>query len=131
MEQQHFADDSQIHRSSQLSDIDHAQDCVSDIRYWMTDNKLQPNEDKTDDSSKLQDAPTSLSICQTTVTFSDSVRNLGFYPDKELSMKQHSISYAKQLSLNFVESAIFDSTAQLMPQRLLLSPLYCPRLPHR
>ena len=40
-------------------------------------------------SSKLQDAPASLSICQTTVTFSDSVRNLGFYLDKELSMKQH------------------------------------------
>ena len=40
-------------------------------------------------SSKLQDAPASLSICQTTVTFSDSVRNLGFYMDKNLSMKQH------------------------------------------
>ena len=82
MKQQHFADDSQLHRSSQPSDIDQAvlsvQDCVSNIKDWMTDNKLQ-----------LNDAPAFLSICQTTVTFSDSVKTLGFYMDKDLSMKQH------------------------------------------
>ena len=59
----------------------------------MTDNKLQLNKDKTEallfNSSKLQDPPTSLFMCQTTVTFTDSVRNLGFYLDKELSMKEH------------------------------------------
>ena len=59
----------------------------------MTDNKLQLNEDKTEallfNSSKLQDPPSSLSICQTTVIFSDFVRNLGFYLDKDLSMKEH------------------------------------------
>ena len=69
------------------------QDCVSDTKDWMIDNKLQLNVDKTKamlfNSSKLQDTPASLSICQTTVTFSDSVRNIGFYLDKNLSMKQH------------------------------------------
>ena len=59
----------------------------------MTDNKLQLNEDKTEallfNSSKLQDPPSSLSICQTTVTFSESVRNLSFYINKGLSMKEH------------------------------------------
>ena len=68
-------------------------DCISDIKDRMTDNKLQLNEDKTEallfNSSKLQDPPSSLSICQTTVTFSDFVRNLGFYLDKDLSMKEH------------------------------------------
>ena len=67
------------------------QDCVSDIKDWMTDNKLQLNVDKTKaklfSSSKLQDAPAPLSICQT-VTFSDRVRNLGFYLYKDLTMKQ-------------------------------------------
>ena len=136
MEQQRFADDSQIRRSSQPSDIDqtvlNVQDNGSDIRYWMTDNKLQPNEDKTEEmlfnSSKLQDALASLSICQTTVTFSDSVRNLGFYLDKDLSMKQHINFICKQLSFNFVDSALFNSTSQVMTQRLLLSLLYCPGL---
>ena len=117
---------SQLHRSSQPPDVDQTvlsvQDCVSDIKDWMTDNKLQPNEDKTEamlfNSSKLQDVPASLSICQTTVS-----TRIKISPWNSIS-----ISYAKQLSVNFVESALFDSTSQLMPQRLLLSPLYCPRL---
>ena len=58
----------------------------------MIDNKLQLNEDKTEaplfNSSKLQDAPASLSMCQTTVTFSDSVRNRGFFMDKGLSRER-------------------------------------------
>ena len=76
----------------------------NDIKDWMTDNKLQLNKDKTEallfNSSKLQDPPTSLFMCQTTVTFTDSVRNLGFYLDKDLSMKEH---------VNFIcETAFFE-----------------------
>ena len=96
MEYQPIADDSQLHRSPQPSDTDQTvlsvQECVSDVNDWMIDNKLQLNEDKTEallfNSSKLQDAPASLSMCQTTVTFSDSVRNLGFYMDKGLSRER-------------------------------------------
>ena len=40
-------------------------------------------------SSKLKHPPASLSICQATISFSDSVRNLGFYLDKDSSMKKH------------------------------------------
>ena len=38
---------------------------------------------------KLKHPPEPLSICQATISFSDSVRNLGFYLDKDLSMKEH------------------------------------------
>ena len=38
-------------------------------------------------SSRLQNTPTSLSVCQTDICFSDSVRNLGFYFDNNLTMK--------------------------------------------
>ena len=59
----------------------------------MTENKLQLNADKTEtmlfNSSKLKHPPAPLSICQATISFSDSVRNLGFYLDKDLSMKDH------------------------------------------
>ena len=83
MQHQLFADYSQLHRSSQPSDIDQTvlsvQDCISDIKEWITDKKFQQNEDKTEamlfNSPKLQAAPASLSVCQTTVTFSDPVRN--------------------------------------------------------
>ena len=96
MEYQPIADDSQLHRSPQPSDTDQTvlsvQECVSDVNDWMIDNKLQLNEDKTKallfNSSKLQDEPASLSMCQTTVTFSDSVRNLVFYMDKGLSRER-------------------------------------------
>ena len=39
--------------------------------------------------SKLKYPPAPLSSCQATISFSDSVRNLSFYLDKDLSMKQH------------------------------------------
>ena len=60
------------------------QNCVSDVKDWLT-HKLQLNEDKAEamlfNSSRLQNAPTSLSVCQTSICFYDSVRNLGFYFD--------------------------------------------------
>ena len=40
-------------------------------------------------SSKLKHPPAPPSICQATISFSDSVRNLGSYLDKDLSMKEH------------------------------------------
>ena len=97
MDHQLLTDDSQLHRSCQATDVDQTilsvQDRIWDIKDWMTDNKLQLNEYKTDvllfNSSKLQDPSKSLSICKTTATFSDSVRNLGFYLDKDLSREEH------------------------------------------
>ena len=59
----------------------------------MTENKLQQSADQTEtmlfNSSKLKHLPAALLICQATIPFSDSVRNLGFYIDKHLSMKEH------------------------------------------
>ena len=49
MDHKLFADDSQLHRSCQPTDVDQTissvQDCVSDIKDWMTDNKLQRRQD--------------------------------------------------------------------------------------
>ena len=59
-----------------------------DIKDWMTKNKLQLNADKTEttlfNSSRLKHPPALLSICKATISFTDSVRNLGFYQDKDL-----------------------------------------------
>ena len=90
----------------------------------MTDNKLQLNEDKTEAllliSSKLQDPPASLSIRQTTVSFSDSVRNPGFYLDIDLSMKKHVNIIARQLSLNSTVSALFDFYVSVHATKILV-----------
>ena len=94
---QFFADDTHLRKSccpEYYDDIRNAlQTCISDIKDWMTENKLQLKADKTKtmlfNSSKLKHPPASLSICQVTSSFSDSVRNLGFYLDKDISMKEH------------------------------------------
>ena len=59
----------------------------------MTENKLQLNADKTEimlfNFSIFKHLLAPLSICQATISFSDSVWNPGFYLDKDLSMKEH------------------------------------------
>ena len=59
----------------------------------MTENKLQINADKTEtmlfNSSKLKHPPEPFLICEVTISFSDLVRNFGFYRDKDLFMKEH------------------------------------------
>ena len=56
--------------------------CICDTKNWITDNKFQLNEEKTEtmlfNSTKLKNSPSRLSISQTTISFSDSARNLGF-----------------------------------------------------
>ena len=92
-----FADHTQLRKScspGQYDDTRNAlQTCISDLKEGMTENKLQLNADKTEailfNSSKLKHPPTPLSICQATISFSYSVRNLGFNLDEELSMKEH------------------------------------------
>ena len=60
--------DSQLHRSSQPSDIEQTvlsvQECVSDIKDRMIDNKLQLNENKTEACySILQNSETHVHLC--------------------------------------------------------------------
>ena len=47
-----YADDMQVYKSfdldDRLSSILCVEKCVSDVKAWMTSNKLQMNEDKTD-----------------------------------------------------------------------------------
>ena len=47
-----YADDTQVYKSFDLDDclssILCVQECVSDVKAWMTSNKLQMSEDKTD-----------------------------------------------------------------------------------
>ena len=88
---QFFADDTQLRKSRSPEHYDDTrndlQTCISDIKNWMTENKLQLNAYKTEttlsNSSKLKHPPAPLSFCQATISFSDSVRNLGFYLYKD------------------------------------------------
>ena len=67
-----------------LSSILCVEKCVFDVKTWMTSNKLQMNEDKTDvllvtakRIVNLQHLPEFMNINGTCVKFSPLVRNLG------------------------------------------------------
>ena len=101
----------------------------------MTENKLQLNADKTEtilfNSAKLEHPPAPLSISQATISFSDSVRNLGFYLDTDLSMKEHTNFICKTAFLEIrristIHHYLTDYAAKTLVVSLVLSRIdYC------
>jgi hypothetical protein len=94
-----YADDTQLYvlikpsdRTNMLSNLE---DCIHDIRTWLTLNKLKLNESKTEllhvKSRYAHSVPEdiSLTIGNATVTSSPKVRDLGVVFDKNLSMVSH------------------------------------------
>ena len=96
---QSFADDTQLYSSSSAADIDTTletiQDCIKDVKQWMTDNKLKLNDDKTEAllfSKKTVDRnslPTSIQVCSSQISFSSQARNLGFTMTSDMSLEKH------------------------------------------
>ena len=79
-----------------LSFILSVEKCVSDVKTWMTFNKLQMKKDKTEfllviakQVVNLQHLPEIMNINGTCVKFSPSIRNLGVTLDRTLSLHQH------------------------------------------
>ena len=91
-----FADDSQLYDSAPREQFDsllsNMQSCVDDVKLWMTQNKLQFNEGKTEalliDPQNSTNLPLSIKIGQNDICFLRSVRNLGLIFYDKLSMKQ-------------------------------------------
>lgn len=109
---QSFADDTQIHESchpDQLGPtIQRLQSCISDIRSWMTHNKLKLNDDKTEAllvKSKtciIPDPPiTSVRVGDADIVFAPCVRDLGFMVTAD------NLSLEKQVS-NICRSAYME-----------------------
>jgi hypothetical protein len=90
-----FADDTQLYNSSSPNNIQSllttSESCISDVKLWMTANKLQLNDKKTEalliDTTRKLDQSLKLTIGQTQMAFSESVRNLGVMFDNRLAMK--------------------------------------------
>ena len=95
-----FSDDNQLYVSGPLPDlplmIQNTQACVSDLKNWMTDNKLKLNEDKSEliliTPPSLQNhpsLPTTITLIDSPITLSHSARNLGVTLDQTLTFQQH------------------------------------------
>ena len=91
-----FADDSQLYNSVPReylrSLISTMQSRVADVKVWMTQNKLQLNNEKTEalliGPQNSPNLPPSVVIGESEIQFSKSVRNLGVIFDDKPSMKQ-------------------------------------------
>jgi hypothetical protein len=95
-----YADDSQLQKRALPNEIPQLitsmQECISDVKTWMTLNSLKLNDDKTEVMlvSSLQmssrfTVPDSMSVGDATIPFSKTVKNLGFTLDNHLQMKDH------------------------------------------
>ena len=100
----------------------------------MTENEPKLNADKTEtilfNSSKHKHPPAPLSICQATISFSDSDRNLGFYLDKDLSKKEHISFICKTAFLEIrristIRHYLTDDATKTLVVSLVLSLDYC------
>ena len=100
IQNQSFADDTQLYRSSKASNsqaaINELQNCIHGIRGWMSKNKLKLNDEKTEallfhtkSSFTTSQKPASILVGQSDIDFSPSARNLGYMITDDMSLDTH------------------------------------------
>ena len=98
-----FADDIQLQKSAPPQQVDELiqsmQQCVHNVKSWMTDNKLKLNDDKTEaliiSAPRISNSiplPDSLIVGNSTVRFSQSAKYLGVTLDMHLTMSAHVVN---------------------------------------
>ena len=121
-----FADDTQVHDSCPqgqiTSSIQTIQNCISDIKSWMTCNKLKLNDDKTEvmllksdrtKSNNLNDTfPNSMLIGTTNIPFSSQAKNLGYTISSNLSVENHVSNVCK---IAYLQLRRIGSIRHLLP----------------
>ena len=133
-----FADDNQLYKISTLDaiyqSIETLQNCTIDVKSWMTANKIQLNDNKTEAMIILSNRmsvhsplPSVIHIGDADVPFVSSVKNLGVTLDSNLSMSQHISNTCKAayILIRHISSIRHLLTTQAT-QTLVLSRLdYC------
>ena len=122
-----YADDTQLYLSfrpdsltSELSAFQAIESCISDVRFWLLNNKLLINDTKTDfqiigtlkQISKV--SLTTISVGSSTISTSKVVKNLGSWFDNTLSMSAH---VTKIASSCFYTSTTFDISVNISHAR--------------
>ena len=107
-----FADDTELHRTfhpdptSALTTVCAVKNCFQDVKAWMTVNKLMVNDEKTEaiscssKASQLKVSMDSVHIGQSVIPLSDTVRDLGFFLDKNLLTIDHISSAVRSCFLH-------------------------------
>ena len=136
-----YADDTQLIHSITPASYDDLtlslQDCVTEVKTWMSNNRLKLNDDKTEalrtspSSADLSSLPSSITVGNTAIPFSPCVRDLGFFLDQALSMKQHitrtcQIAYAELRRISSIRQYLTVDATKTLVSACILSRLdYC------
>ena len=91
-----FADNTELYKSDSPSEAftlaRTIESCISDVKVWVVQDKLQLNDDKTEIFLKGSvpeiDLPSSLCVGHSDIPFSSAVRNLGVIFDSQLALKE-------------------------------------------
>ena len=123
--------------TSQATAITVMENCISDIRKWMRQNKLKMNDTKTEfifigtrhQLKKLK--VDSISIGGSRVQCADSVRNLGVWFDKHLSLEKHinlkcKIAHYQLYNLRKIKQYLSRQSLEILVHGLVQSHIdYC------
>ena len=136
-----YADDTQLVHSDTPPNYNHLiqslQDSVTEVKNWMAENKLKLNDDKTEalrilpPSVDATSLPSTVDLGNTSVSFSDHVRDLGFFFDKEISMQHHirktcQVAYSELRRISSIRHYLtLDATKTLVSSSILSRLDYC------
>ena len=137
-----YSDDNQLYKSGPVTELPYiissTQNCIADVKTWMTYNKLQLNDDKTEliliapkRQSFSEPLPKSVLINDSDVLISQNACNLGVIFDQSLSFEKYvsSICRTCYLELRRISSIRHylseDSTKTLVCAFILSRLDYC------
>ena len=94
-----FADDTELYRTDSPSEATTLtrtiESCISDVKVWVAQNKLQLNDDKTfllTGSAPGIDLPSSLCVGHGDIQFSNAAHNLGVIFDSQLAALKEQVN---------------------------------------
>jgi len=136
-----YADDTQLYLSFNASNSDHSLTLLSStlnsVHNWLTANRLSVNPSKTEyliigtPQQRAKLSSSSINFHTTTISPTDSTRNLGVIFDQDLSHKQHisavcKASYYQIRQLRQIRSSLDKNSAIVLANSLVSSKLdYC------
>ena len=134
-----FADDTELYKSDSPSEVftlaRTIESCVSDVKVWVVQNKLQLNDDKTEilliGSAPKIDLPSSLCVSHSDIPFSSAARNLDVIFDSQLALKEQvnklcQLAYLEIRRISSIRHYLSSEDTKTLVSSLVLSRLdYC------
>ena len=133
-----FADDIQIETSTLPqyvhSTISSVEICISNVKYWMIENKLQLNDEKTEcllirpNKCTQHLNCTSLSFGHNVISFSTTAKNLGFHFTDDMRIDAHVQDICRKVYIDIRRISSIRHLLSIDATKTLLSAFVLPKL---